>query len=246
MNSRCRGWRSCWRSGGHVPRRCTIDDLPAATLLLLLRVDLDGLARPPCSRSTTPRPRRRCATCGIGPGYGRSRRSIRRHLTGFTTCRRSTCATVRGIVPRTADAGSDPPFDQQQGLSRDINFQAARPARGLHQPVLDAGRIASLRAAHRQNAALYGGCLATTTATTSPAAHHRRLGDAVQPALPEQRRLFRRRHRRLRATSCGATTSSTWTRSSPAVRPNFCRSCPMGGARHFRGRLVICRLPFAG
>jgi hypothetical protein len=152
---------------------CTVDDVPAATLLLpYFEVDLGS------------------ATAGINTLFSINNASASAavahvtlwtdqsiptldfdvYLTGFDVQTISIRDIFNGNLPVTADDGADPgdtanPNDgisNQGALSQDINFPGSSGpcVAPYSNPVLDNFRVTNLRAAHTgQNAPAYGGCL---------------------------------------------------------------------------------------
>ncbi|HEX2253092.1 MAG TPA: hypothetical protein VHQ65_07485 [Thermoanaerobaculia bacterium] len=150
--------------GPAVAEIATIDDVPAATLLLpYFEVDLDG---PLNGVNTLFSINNASASAAIAHVTVWTDESIPTldfdvYLTGYDVQTISMWDIFNGILPRTADDDADPTdtISNQGALSQDINFPgcASFP---YTNPVLGAQRVAALRAAHTgQFADLYGGCL---------------------------------------------------------------------------------------
>ena len=151
---------------------CTIDDVPAATLLLpYFEVDLGSTT----GVNTLFSINNAAAAAAIAHITLWTDQSIPTldfdvYLTGYDVQRISVRDIFNGNLPRTADAGADPgdtanPNDgiSNKGiLSQDINFPGSSGpcVQAYTNPVLDNFRITNLRAAHTgNNAPAYGGCL---------------------------------------------------------------------------------------
>jgi len=154
---------------------CTIDDVPAATLLLpYFEVDLnhvgDGGGQTTLFSINNASASAAVAHVTVWTDWSIPTLDFDVYLTGFDVQTINVRDLFNGIVPRTADAGTDTgdtanPADgiSNKGiLSQDINFPGSSGPCALvySNPVLDAGRIAQLRAAHTgHNASSYGGCV---------------------------------------------------------------------------------------
>jgi hypothetical protein len=161
--------------GAAVAEICTIDDVPAATLLLpYFEVDLSPGATG--GINTLFSINNASASAAVAHVTVWTDQSIPTldfdvYLTGFDVQTISLRDIfVLGNLPRTADDGADPgdtanPNDgisNQGSLSQDINFPGSSgPCVAPYtNPVLDGFRISNLQAAHTgRNAAAYGGCL---------------------------------------------------------------------------------------
>ena len=152
---------------------CTIDDVPAATLLLpYFEVDLASTT----GVNTLFSINNASASAAVAHVTLWTDQSIPTldfdiYLTGYDVQTISVRDLFNGNLPRTADAGADP-GDHSPGnpdgisnkgdLSQDINFPGSSgPCVAAYtNPVLDNFRITNLRAAHTGiNAPAYGGCL---------------------------------------------------------------------------------------
>src|SRR5262245_37247920 len=155
-------------SGRASAEICTIDDVPAATLLLpYFEVDLTN----PGGVTTLFSINNASASAGVAHVTLWTDQSIPTldfdvYLTGFdvqTINLRDIF--VFGNLPRTAAAGPDTGSDSispHGALSQDINFPGSSGpcAAPYTNPVLDNFRLTNLRAAHTgNNAPGYGGCL---------------------------------------------------------------------------------------
>jgi hypothetical protein len=160
---------------GSVPSTaevCTIDDVPAATLLLpYFEVDLNSTT----GVNTLFSINNASASAAVAHVTLWTDQSIPTldfdvYLTGFDVQTISVRDIFNGNLPRTADDGADTgdtanPADgisNQGSLSQDINFPGSSgPCIAPYtNPVLDNFRITNLRAAHTGlNAPAYGGCL---------------------------------------------------------------------------------------
>ena len=151
---------------------CTIDDVPAATLLLpYFEVDLDSIR----GVNTLFSINNASASAAVAHVTVWTDQSIPTldfdvYLTGYDMQTISLRDIFNGNLPVTADDGADPgdtpnPNDgiSNQGiLSQDINFPGTSGpcVQAYTNPVLDNFRVTNLRAAHTgQNAPAYGGCL---------------------------------------------------------------------------------------
>jgi hypothetical protein len=154
---------------------CTIDDVPAATLLLpYFEVDLSN-NNVNTGINTLFSINNASASAAVAHVTFWTDQSIPTldfdvYLTGYDVQTISVRDIFNGVLPRTADAGADPgdtvsPNDgisNKGPLSQDINFPGSSgPCVAAYtNPVLDSTRITNLRAAHTgQNAPAYGGCL---------------------------------------------------------------------------------------
>ncbi len=146
---------------------CTIDDVPAATLLLpYFEVDLSDTT---AGVNTLFSVNNASATAVVAHVTLWTDQSIPTldfdiYLTGYDVQTMSVRDLFNGNLPRTADAGSDPgdTISHKGSLSQDINFPGSSgPCVAAYtNPVLDNFRITNLRAAHTGiNAPAYGGCL---------------------------------------------------------------------------------------
>jgi hypothetical protein len=147
---------------------CTIDDVPAATLLLpyfevnLANNNNNGV-------NTLFSINNASASAAVAHVTFWTDQSIPTldfdvYLTGYDVQTISVRDIFNGVLPRTADAGSDPgdSVSHKGSLSQDINFPGSSgPCVAPYtNPVLDSTRITNLRAAHTGlNAPSYGGCL---------------------------------------------------------------------------------------
>jgi hypothetical protein len=152
-------------SAGHAEIG-TIDDVPAATLLLpYFEVDLDDEAGVTTLFSVN----NASATAVVAHVTLWTDQSIPTldfdiYLTGYDVQTLNVRDIFNGNLPRTADAGADPTdlISPHGDLSQDINFPGSTgPCTAAYtNPVLDNFRITNLRAAHTgNNAPAYGGCL---------------------------------------------------------------------------------------
>jgi hypothetical protein len=151
---------------------CTIDDVPAATLLLpYFEVDLgDGRGINTLFSINNASASAAVAHVTLWTDQSIPTLDFDVYLTGFDVQTISVRDLFSGILPRTADAGADPGdtsapdtgISNKGPLSQDINFPGSSgPCVAPYtNPVLDNFRITNLRAAHTgQNAPAYGGCL---------------------------------------------------------------------------------------
>jgi hypothetical protein len=155
-----------------VAEICTIDDVPAATLLLpYFEVNLAD----PAGVTTLFSINNASASAAVAHVTLWTDQSIPTldfdvYLTGYDVQTINVRDIFNGNLPVTADDGADPgdtanPNDgisNQGALSQDINFPGSSgPCVAAYtNPVLDNFRITNLRAAHTgQNAPAYGGCL---------------------------------------------------------------------------------------
>ncbi|MEA2601801.1 MAG: hypothetical protein QOF89_2793 [Acidobacteriota bacterium] len=147
---------------------CTIDDVPAATLLLpYFEVDLGNLNGTKTLFSIN----NASASAAVAHVTIWTDQSIPTldfdvYLTGYDVQTISLQDIfIRGFLPVTADDGADLANDSispQGSLSQDINFPGSSgPCVAPYKnPVLDSTRITNLQAAHTgRNAPAYGGCL---------------------------------------------------------------------------------------
>ncbi len=151
---------------------CTIDDVPAATLLLpYFEVDLSSTT----GVNTLFSINNASASAAVAHVTLWTDQSIPTldfdvYLTGFDVQTISVRDIFNGNLPRTADTGVDTgdtsnPNDgisNKGDLSQDINFPGSSGpcAAAYTNPVLDNFRVTNLRAAHTGvNAPAYGGCL---------------------------------------------------------------------------------------
>jgi len=157
--------------GQAIAEICTIDDVPAATLLLpYFEVDLKN-NNSPSGVNTLFSINNASASAAVAHVTFWTDQSIPTldfdvYLTGYDVQTISVRDIFNGILPRTADAGADQGFNPEVSpkgtLSQDINFPGSSgPCVAPYKnPVLDPTRITNLRAAHTgQNAPSYGGCL---------------------------------------------------------------------------------------
>jgi hypothetical protein len=145
---------------------CTIDDVPAATLLLpYFEVDLGSTT----GVNTLFSINNASASAAVAHVTLWTDQSIPTldfdvYLTGYDVQTISVRDLFNGNLPRTADDGADTTdaISPQGFLSQDINFPGSSgPCVAAYtNPVLDNFRVTNLRAAHTgQNAPAYGGCL---------------------------------------------------------------------------------------
>ncbi|HEV8239629.1 MAG TPA: hypothetical protein VGS57_09690, partial [Thermoanaerobaculia bacterium] len=147
---------------------CTIDDVPAATLLLpYFEVDLSSQNGVQTLFSIN----NASASAAVAHVTVWTDESIPTldfdiYLTGYDVQTINLYDIFHfGNLPRTADAGADtgnPPISPKGSLSQDINFPGSSgPCVAAYtNPVLDATRLSNLQAAHTgHNAPAYGGCL---------------------------------------------------------------------------------------
>jgi hypothetical protein len=151
---------------------CTVDDVPAATLLLpYFEVDLDD---PTNGVNTLFSINNASASAAVAhvtvwTDWSFPTLDFDVYLTGFDVQTINLRDIFNGNLPVTADAGADPgdtgnPADgiSNKGiLSQDINFPGSSGpcVKAYVNPVLDAVRVTNLRAAHTGvNAPAYGGC----------------------------------------------------------------------------------------
>jgi hypothetical protein len=145
----------------------TIDDVPAATLLLpYFEVDLDDESGVTTLFSVN----NASASAAVAHVTLWTDQSIPTldfdiYLTGYDVQTLNVRDIFNGNLPVTADDGADPSdtVSNQGALSQDINFPGTSGPciAPYNNPVLDNFRITNLRAAHTgQNAPAYGGCLA--------------------------------------------------------------------------------------
>ena len=145
---------------------CTIDDVPAATLLLpYFEVDLSNTN----GVNTLFSINNASASAAVAHVTIWTDQSIPTldfdvYLTGYDVQTISVRDLFAGNLPRTADAGADPgnTISPKGPLSQDINFPGSSgPCVAPYtNPVLDNFRITNLIAAHTgRNAPAYGGCL---------------------------------------------------------------------------------------
>ncbi len=149
---------------GPVPARasiCTIDDVPAATLLLpLFEVDLDQ----PWGVNTLFSINNASASAVLAHIVLWSDLSVPTldfniYLTGYDVQTLSVRDIFNGTVPRTASAGQDPTdaISPKGAFSEDINFASCNGQ--LPPPALPASFVTHLRAAHTgQFSAILNGC----------------------------------------------------------------------------------------
>ena len=146
---------------------CTIDDVPAATLLLpYFEVDLASQNGVQTLFSIN----NASASAAVAHVTVWTDESIPTldfdvYLTGYDVQTINLYDIFHfGNLPRTADAGADPTntISPKGPLSQDINFPGSSGpcAAAYTNPVLDATRLSNLQAAHTgHNAPAYGGCL---------------------------------------------------------------------------------------
>ncbi len=146
---------------------CTIDDVPAATLLLpYFEVDLGNTTSGVNTLFSINNASASAAVAHVTLWTDQSIPTLDFdiYLTGYDVQTLSVRDLFNGNLPRTADDGADPTDTiSPQGLfSQDINFPGSSgPCVAAYtNPVLDNFRITNLRAAHTGlNAPAYGGCL---------------------------------------------------------------------------------------
>ncbi len=146
---------------------CTIDDVPAATLLLpYFEVDLTNTTTGVNTLFSINNASASAAVAHVTLWTDQSIPTLDFdiYLTGYDVQTLSVRDLFNGNLPRTADDGADPTDTiSPQGLfSQDINFPGSSGpcAAAYTNPVLDNFRITNLRAAHTGvNAPAYGGCL---------------------------------------------------------------------------------------
>jgi hypothetical protein len=148
---------------------CTIDDVPAATLLLpYFEVSLDGPVG--WGKHTLFSINNASASAAVAHVTLWTDESIPTldfdvYLTGYDVQTINLYDIFHfGNLPRTADAGADTggTISPKGPLSQDINFPGSSgPCVAAYtNPVLDATRLSNLQAAHTgHNAPAYGGCL---------------------------------------------------------------------------------------
>ena len=182
---------------------CTIDDVPAATLLLpYFEVDLDSAERrsPPCSRSTTPRPRRSWPTSWSGPTCRSRSFDFNIYLTGYDVQTINMRDIFNGTVPRTASVGQDP---TRHASARRVTSRRTSTSRAATASCRR--RRSRRRSSTHLQAALTGAVLGDPERLRRPRLRrqhrprlrHGRHGQQLHPALPRRRRLLRlRRHGR--------------------------------------------------
>jgi hypothetical protein len=145
---------------------CTIDDVPAATLLLpYFEVDLGDTT----GVNTLFSINNASASAAVAHVTVWTDQSIPTldfdvYLTGYDVQTISMRDIFSGNLPVTADDGADPAdtISNQGDLSQDINFPGSSGpcVQAYTNPVLDNFRVTNLRAAHTgENAPAYGGCL---------------------------------------------------------------------------------------
>src|SRR6185295_8997275 len=147
---------------------CTIDDVPAATLLLpYFEVDLNSQNGVQTLFSIN----NASASAAVAHVTLWTDQSIPTldfdvYLTGYDVQTVNLYDIFHfGNLPRTADAGADtgsPQISPKGSLSQDINFPGSSGpcVQAYTNPVLDSTRITNLQAAHTgHNAPAYGGCL---------------------------------------------------------------------------------------
>jgi hypothetical protein len=151
--------------GRAIAEICTIDDVPAATLLLpYFEVDLNSAN----GVNTLFSINNASASAAVAHVTLWTDQSIPTldfdvYLTGYDVQTISVRDLFAGNLPRTADFGADPGTISPKGsLSQDINFPGSSgPCVAAYtNPVLDSFRVTNLIAAHTgNNAPAYGGCL---------------------------------------------------------------------------------------
>ena len=145
---------------------CTIDDVPAATLLLpYFEVDLGNTT----GVNTLFSINNASASAAVAHVTVWTDQSIPTldfdvYLTGYDVQTISMRDIFSGNLPVTADDGADPAdtISNQGDFSQDINFPGSSGpcVQAYTNPVLDNFRVTNLRAAHTgENAPAYGGCL---------------------------------------------------------------------------------------
>ena len=133
---------------------CTIDDVPAATLLLpYFEVDLertDGVNTLFSVNNSSANAALAHVTLWTDQAMPTLNFDI--YLTGYDVQTISLRNVFAGNLPRTADAGSDPgdTISHKGAISRDVDFPGApQPCTGAYvNPALDGFAVASLAAAH--------------------------------------------------------------------------------------------------
>src|SRR4051794_34010514 len=174
--------------GQAIAEICTIDDVPAATLLLpYFEVDLKN-NNSPFGVNTLFSINNAAAAAAIAHVTFWTDQSIPTlnfdvYLTGYDVQTISVRDIFNGILPRTADRGADTgdtaspsppvgatqaanvnpftgPFTPGSPTEFDFGGSSGPCVAPYTNPVLDSTRITNLRAAHTgQNAPAYGGCL---------------------------------------------------------------------------------------
>jgi hypothetical protein len=151
--------------GRAIAEICTIDDVPAATLLLpYFEVDLNS-ANGVNTLFSINNASTSAAVAHVTLWTDQSIPTLDFdvYLTGYDVQTISVRDLFAGNLPRTADAGADPgPISPKGSLSQDINFPGSSgPCVAAYtNPVLDNFRVTNLIAAHTgNNAPAYGGCL---------------------------------------------------------------------------------------
>jgi hypothetical protein len=147
----------------------TIDDVPAATLLLpYFECALDGGGVPLANGVTTLFSiNNASATAVLAHVTFWTDESVPTldfdiYLTGYDVQTLNVCDVFRGNLPVTASDGQDTPQDTispQGPLSQDINFASCTGRLPYNNPAVNASLLAHLRAAHTGGfTAVYGGC----------------------------------------------------------------------------------------
>ena len=146
---------------------CTIDDVPAATLLLpYFEVDLDSqLGSQTLFSINNASAAAQLAHVTVWSTWSIPLLDFDVYLTGYDVQTLNLFDIFKfGNLPRTADDGADvtDTISPQGDLSQDINFPGSSgPCVAAYtNPVLDGTRISNLQAAHTgRNAPAYGGCM---------------------------------------------------------------------------------------
>ena len=150
-------------AGGAAAEICTIDDVPAATLLLpYFETDwttTDGINTlftiNNASASAT------LAHVTLWTDESVPTLDFDVYLTGYDVQSINLRDIFNGILPRTASAGQDPGdvVSPKGPLSQDINFASCANL-PYNNPAISAALLAHIRASHTgQASAIYGGCL---------------------------------------------------------------------------------------
>ena len=148
---------------------CTIDHVPAATLLLpYFELDLGdvwGVATLFSINNASAAPALAHVTVWTDMSIPTLDFDV--YLTGYDVQTINLRDIFNGVLPVTADANSDPGdlISPRGALSQDLSFPGTTgPCVGPYRnPVLDDFRLTNLRLAHTgQNAPAYGGCLAAS------------------------------------------------------------------------------------
>jgi len=157
-------------SGGAIAEICTVDDVPAATLLLpYFEVDLDnanGVTTLFSINNASAAPALAHVTLWTDESVPTLDFDV--YLTGYDVQTLNVRDIFNGILPRTADDGSDPSdtISPKGALSGDIAFPGSSgPCGQLYSAAptatLRSSIISHIRNSHTgQASAIYGGCLA--------------------------------------------------------------------------------------